>query len=549
MDWRTLFDKTILNRGYQYYLSGAVQNYERREQMISADVEGTERYEVEIDLTDEIVEMYCSCPYAEDGNNCKHMAAVLFHWKNEDGCMMEVKEKKASKKTVEQLVESADETTVKRFLVEALKGNKKLLSRFELALNTENSQHDMAQYKNRVDDTVEEYTDRSGYVSYRDAFDLCCELDNYITEDAFQMLKSDEYRKAFELTNYVLLSLEDTEIDDSDGGVSMLLDSAEQLWNEILERAPEEMGQYMFQWFTSQAEKHSVYYLDDCIENFLIENFSGDQYFSEKRKYVEKKIEKAEAHQDSWCTDYEVSHWVMCYIDLLKEAGEERDVIREYSKKYWKYADIRKYYAEDCIKHREVEEAIAVYKESIQLDAGWYGLVQEYSVKLKELYRANEMEQEYKLQLWELVTKHATGQLEFYRELKKLYTAEEWLTVREEIFRLLVKNMHLDDLYVEEKLYDRLLVSVLNAPLLFKTRQYAKVLKQEYPEELLQKYTEELNRMVRRASTRAQYQEWVKYLREMQDIKGGKKKVREIVEDWSVRYKNRPAMLEELRKL
>ena len=24
--------------------------------------------------------MYCSCPYALDGRNCKHMAAVLYEW-------------------------------------------------------------------------------------------------------------------------------------------------------------------------------------------------------------------------------------------------------------------------------------------------------------------------------------------------------------------------------------------------------------------------------------------------------------------------------------
>lgn len=24
--------------------------------------------------------MYCSCPYAAGGNNCKHMAAVLYEW-------------------------------------------------------------------------------------------------------------------------------------------------------------------------------------------------------------------------------------------------------------------------------------------------------------------------------------------------------------------------------------------------------------------------------------------------------------------------------------
>ena len=28
-------------------------------------------------------DMYCSCPYAEGVNNCKHMVAVLYEWEEE----------------------------------------------------------------------------------------------------------------------------------------------------------------------------------------------------------------------------------------------------------------------------------------------------------------------------------------------------------------------------------------------------------------------------------------------------------------------------------
>ena len=45
------------------------------------------RRAVEIVLKDDhVVEMYCDCPYAADGNNCKHMAAVLFAVEDEENC-------------------------------------------------------------------------------------------------------------------------------------------------------------------------------------------------------------------------------------------------------------------------------------------------------------------------------------------------------------------------------------------------------------------------------------------------------------------------------
>ena len=86
MNWKKLFEPHILERGYGYYLNNAVNNLEVSEHTIRADVEGTEDYEVEISLADgEIDEMYCSCPYAIGGWNCKHMAAVLYEWSVERG--------------------------------------------------------------------------------------------------------------------------------------------------------------------------------------------------------------------------------------------------------------------------------------------------------------------------------------------------------------------------------------------------------------------------------------------------------------------------------
>ena len=77
MDWQQLFQEHILERGYDYYCEGAVEEFEQEENIITASVCGTEDYEVQIKLQDtSVVEMECSCPYAEKGLSCKHMAAV-----------------------------------------------------------------------------------------------------------------------------------------------------------------------------------------------------------------------------------------------------------------------------------------------------------------------------------------------------------------------------------------------------------------------------------------------------------------------------------------
>lgn len=81
MNWKKLFAIHILERGYDYYIENAVENLDVSDDIIRADVTGSEDYEVEIFLSSgEVTDMYCSCPYALDGRNCKHMAAVLYEW-------------------------------------------------------------------------------------------------------------------------------------------------------------------------------------------------------------------------------------------------------------------------------------------------------------------------------------------------------------------------------------------------------------------------------------------------------------------------------------
>lgn len=183
------------------------------------------------------------------------------------------------------------------------------------------------------------------------------------------------------------------------------------------------------------------------------------------------------------------------------------------------------------------------------LDKQYRGLISEYSEKKKEIYLLQGNRSAYLEQLWQLVLEHEAGNLDLYRELKKQYTADEWIIKREEIIKKLPAYAHVERLYKEEKLYDRLLAYVLNSQGLYALQEYEKVLKKEYPEQILVKYKDEVNKMAMHTSDRKQYAYLVSLLRKMQGMKGGIKLVEQIVAEWKIKYKNRPAMMDELRKL
>ncbi|MCZ6944004.1 hypothetical protein EJ131_26590 [Bacillus mycoides] len=67
--------KYIVDRGYEYYEEGHVEDVEIHDKKVFAFVTGNAgNYEVIIDLED-FAESSCECPY---GNYCKHMAAVVY---------------------------------------------------------------------------------------------------------------------------------------------------------------------------------------------------------------------------------------------------------------------------------------------------------------------------------------------------------------------------------------------------------------------------------------------------------------------------------------
>lgn len=77
--WQDLFSMTILSRGRTYYNAGRVKNLSKNDSCHSAVVTGTEEYNVVISYEgDNIASMTCNCPYAQSGERCKHIAAVLY---------------------------------------------------------------------------------------------------------------------------------------------------------------------------------------------------------------------------------------------------------------------------------------------------------------------------------------------------------------------------------------------------------------------------------------------------------------------------------------
>lgn len=563
MNWKKLFAIHILERGYDYYCDDAVENMEISDDIIRADVIGTEDYEVEISLSNgEVTDMYCSCPYALDGRNCKHMAAVLYEWS--ENYMDEEEETERTdllkseftinsyekKRTVvEELVVGAKEEDVRSFLMSILTEDEKLLLRFHNMVNKQVTLEDVNNYIRQIDVIADRYLGRNYFISYYEAKGFISELQEIIDEDICSMIDNGNYLSAFEIINYIFVLIGDVDMDDSDGGTGMLADRIYHLWVELLSKVSPEDKDKMFNWFTEHLDGSVIDYLEEYIEQIIMEEFEEKEFAQAKLEFVESMIERSEKKESDWSRSYAVGKWAIRYLEMLKVKKASKEQIEEICKRYWNNSSVRRYYIEMYMKKKDYNRVLQVLDESILLDKEYKGLISEYSEKKKEIYRLLGNKNAYLEQLWKLVLEHEPGDLELYRELKKQYSTEEWLVKREEVFKKLPTYANVERLYKEEKLYDRLLGYVLSSPGLYALQEYESVLKKEYPKQILDKYKDEVNKMAVHTSDRKHYSYLVSLLRKMQDIKGGIKLVEIIVGEWKVKYRNRPAMMDELRKL
>jgi hypothetical protein fgonA2_06057 len=576
MNWQKLFASHILERGYDYYCDGAVENIEIGRDDIRADVVGTEDYEVEISLNDgKVTDMYCSCPYAAGGNNCKHMAAVLYEWTadimdedepedtdNEDMdndadaesmdlfepavTVCDYKKKSAA---VEKLVTSAERDIVQAFLVSVLAEDKKLLLRFRNMVNKCATKEDVEDYFEQIDEIADRYLGRDHFINYYQAYDFMLELEEIIDKDVRRMIDNGSHISAFHVMNHIFVLLGNVDMDDSGGETSMLAEQIYQLWLELLTKVNAQDKRKMFIWFTTHMDGSVIDYLEEYIEQIIMEEFKEPEYEQDKLSFVEEMIEKAEKKDSGWSRDYAVGKWTVTYLKTLEEKNAPEDQLEEICKKYWNNSGVRRYYIDRYFEKKEYDRVLQVLDESIELDKAYRGQVLEYNQKKKEIYRLQGNKSAYIEQLWKLVLEQSAGDLDIYKELKAQYSEKEWLIKREELFKKLPPNAHIDRLYKEEKLYDRLLAYVLKSSGLYAVQSYENVLKKEYPKQILSKYQGEVNKMASCTGNRKHYADLVALLRRMKRIKGGSEIVETIVEEWKIKYRNRPAMMDELSKL
>lgn len=557
-NWRVLFRPHILERGLNYYEMGAVENVQKTETGLCAIVVGNENYEVEIKITaGRVYDMWCSCPYAKDGNYCKHMAAVLFK-SDESACGIEEGEKTwqarylESKQELLEVIGKIPETELRRLLAQFAQENESFRNHIITKYSSSVSERQMIRLKKEIDDIVYRFSDRGGFIDWQNAGDFIAAMESFLYCNVNELIKKGACMQAFELTNDLFVKIGNLDIDDSDGGTTMVANSCYEFWKQILENCNESDKKHMFQWFENhQSAGIVIDFMEDYISDFLLNEFQDKKLLKKKLQMLDERITKAGEKTDCgdwWSVHFGYENNILKRLEIMRKLDYSEEEIQEYKRINRRFSAVRKLEIKECLEKKEIDQAICILKESKVLDKEYPDLVTEYSTKLIDLYKIRKQDKEYKEELIFQVFSCRQDKLDYVYRLKSVCEQVEWENHREKILKGKTGWQIKYPLLEAEKMYNRLLEEIVVDGSIVLLDQYETVLKKEFPEQMREAYTTYIKKQVDVVSDRKRYKDLIKYLKKITKYPNGKEIARNVVSEWRACYYRRSAMMDELRK-
>ncbi len=561
----------ILQRGRQYFNDGSVTYIEETgDDTWTAEVEGSDTYEVEVTLKkdNEIKDYDCSCPY--DGGICKHLIAVFFTLREKLAAEGNRQKEKAAKKDVfGRLLAAVTAEEYRQFVQRYAAKNRQFKTDFELYFSDKDNQIDVeAKYKSLVDKLVRMYTDH-GYVGYGAASGLAREV-NKLLDTGTDHISKNKFRDAFALAKTVMRQLIDIigDADDSNGEIGDAIDSSIDLLDEIADagNATSDMKGQVFAFIERELADKSYNDYGDFGDR-LLDVFQALAITLQKEEVYLRFMDRGTGGDDYLREPYQKRK-----IAFLRKTGKKAEA-EKLVQQNMDIVEIREAEVEKAIRKKDFTAAKKLIGEGIRIaeKKKHPGTVDGWK---KELLRIAELQKDTPA-IREYARYFALDKgfsPEHFRKWKKTFPASEWPTVIEDYVSGTTRKIKkesssknpnwwsaqslpdtLAPLYIEEKYWDRLLVLVQQENKLNITLRYHPYLVQYYPDELLALYLPLLETYGLKTSTRSEYADLVSKMKMVvKGIPKGKEAVLSLARRLRDRFSlqpRRPAMIEELNKI
>jgi len=558
-DFENNISPEILKRGYSYFNNHHIISLEEEEPGIwFAEIAGNEDYNVTIETDgNEINYWDCDCPF--EGEICKHVTAVLYALKENESSPVDSQKKKKSKKSktknIEQIFNKVSKEEIIEFIKSQFSKDRNFKSAFIAYFAELISEDSENKYKIIVKNIIKASEDRHGFIDYRSADTLTNNLHQLLNKSDMLMEKGN----IIESLGICKATIEEApslvqNMDDSDGGINVILDHAFDIFYRVAEKAPPELKDVLFQYCIENYSK-SNYHEFDFGDGFLYA-LPGLITTEEQEKQFIKMIDSLiDSERDDTFSDYKVTHLLQVKIDYLtsKDRKDEAWKLIEDNKQY---PEFREKIVEEFLNKKDYIKATELCFEGIKIaeEKKHPGTVHNWNEKLLSIYETTKNIIEIRKMTKKLFFENHFS-MRYYKKLKSTYQKTEWSEICEGIIdnikgREATGTFHdaatLADIFVEENYRERLLKLLqLNSEEINLIDRYAKHLRKFFPEELILLYEKGIKRLAENTGRRY-YNEVARHLKSLEKITGGDEKVKSMVNYFHQSYKNRKAMMQVL---
>ena len=535
IEWKKYFQPHILERGREYYREDRVTELSDRDGNITACVEGSEPYGVEIEYSGkDILFMSCDCPFADGGENCKHMAAVLYAW--EAG---EISERPTAGE-LEKAISAFSKDELRRLLLSVALADERVAA-ILCPPKEDRKPVSSAGWKKQIAAISRRYGGRDGFIDYENAWDYASELEELLTENAERLREMESIEDAFSLICAVYEEAVTVEIDDSDGEITMLLSACEEEWDEVFEAANTPQKLKMQEWFLKEWEK-ADWLGEEILGKFAFYNSSSEEMSRKGLAKLDRAIEKEKENAKS----YRLTGLLQQKLDVLEQLPDAETEVERFFEDYGNIPEIRMMYADRLLSAGSTDEGIHVLEQAKADEESRY-YAECACKRLVELYEARNDRGKLIAELRTMLTTFRQDDMNYAVQLKALMSEQEWIIMRQELLQSSLfapKN----ELLFTEGLFRRLLDRIIQSESVSAMDRYSPFLRADYPTEVLRFYVQYLIKAAKQACNRKMYYSLMTYLRKLSEYPGGKEQAEKLATEWKRTYIRRTAMMDELKK-
>ncbi|HJJ47827.1 MAG TPA: SWIM zinc finger family protein [Methanocorpusculum sp.] len=525
-NWYSCFTPNILSRGELYFKDKRVKNLRLRDKKITADVYGSERYFVEICADKKSLKMSCTCPYAADGNYCKHMAAVCFAAEKLPGFPK-------NRKSIQKILAEAEDSDIREFVKLLVNEDADIAGKFRLWVEgdeeTDSANNYAAELAGLIKNTSDGFAESWDEDYYEGALD---ELDAFYDSLLPVLQSRKRVRALFILVKSAAdsylecLCVNDTFSDLKEYVLHPLFDAL----NNVLVYADKELRDAIYRWAKEHAQNEE---LEEFVCPLIMR--CGEGLVNVRPEIL--------SVAEGLISDHDSTQGILMKLLAMRWGGASEEELMMEEMKYPDNADVVTIRVMREEK-RNPAKAAAILKDFLQRQDEYFPERTKLCRRLRDLYSSAGMYEEAKKTARDILGLYDVS-YDDYAAYKKLFSDEQWSAADGEVFAVIHADF-LNSILFHEKEYARLAQRLDTIHSVDEMKRYESGLCEMFSDRVAAWYADYARSLVKKKALREGYCEAARVLEHVCSIEGGDIYAEKVIEEWRRVYPKRYGLWGEL---